>query len=58
MMLTDSKILNGKTTLSECFPDDLSAEDLAHFKFTPITSVDVECSFLNIIIYYLIIVVH
>jgi hypothetical protein len=44
-MLTISKILNGEEASKECFPDDLSAEDLAHFKFAPITSVDVERSF-------------
>jgi len=44
-MSTISKILNGEETLSECFQDDFSADDLAHFKFAPITSVNVERSF-------------
>ena len=34
-----------KEALSECFPDNFSAEDLAHFEIAPITSVDVERSF-------------
>lgn len=42
---TISKILNGEKVSSDNFPDDLNNSDLAHFKFTPITSVDVERSF-------------
>jgi len=41
-MSTISKILNGEKASSECFPDDFSADDLAHFRLAPITSVDVE----------------
>lgn len=45
-MLTIMNILiNGEKVSSEGFPDDFSADDLAHFKFAPITSVDVEISF-------------
>ena len=44
-MSTISKILNGEEASSKCFPDDFSADDLVHFRFAPITSVDVERSF-------------
>lgn len=44
-MSTISKILNGEEASRECFPDDMSGDDLAHFRFAPITSVDVERSF-------------
>lgn len=44
-MSTISKILNDEEASSECFPDDFSADDLVHFRFAPITSVDVERSF-------------
>ncbi|KAE9542498.1 hypothetical protein AGLY_003359 [Aphis glycines] len=39
-----SDILNGQGTTNE-IPDDLTANDLAFFKYSPITSVDVERSF-------------
>lgn len=38
-MLTTLKILNNEEASSDCFPDDLCAECLAHFKFALITSV-------------------
>jgi len=44
-MSTISKILNDEEASSECFPDDFSADDFVHFRFAPITSVDVERSF-------------
>jgi len=44
-MSTISKILNDEEASSDCFPDDFSADDLVHFRFAPITSVDVERSF-------------
>jgi len=44
-MSTISKILNDEEASSECFLDDFSADDLIHFRFAPITSVDVERSF-------------
>jgi len=50
-MLTITKILNGEEASSEYFPDDFGAENLAHFRFAIITSVDVERSFSNINIY-------
>lgn len=39
-----SDILNGQGATNE-IPDDLTANDLAFFKYSPITSVDVERSF-------------
>ncbi|KAF0715867.1 DUF659 domain-containing protein, partial [Aphis craccivora] len=42
---TISKMLNGEKILNQNFPDDLNNSDIAHFKFAPITSVDVERSF-------------
>ncbi|KAF0709354.1 Uncharacterized protein FWK35_00035103 [Aphis craccivora] len=44
---TISKILNGEKVLNQNFPDDLNNSDITHFKFAPITSVDVERSFLK-----------
>lgn len=40
-----SKVLDGEATSSDSLPEDLTTSDLAHFKFAPITSVDVERSF-------------
>ncbi|KAL4131874.1 hypothetical protein QTP88_009115 [Uroleucon formosanum] len=44
-MPTISKILIDEKASNECFPDDFSADDLVHFRFDPITSVDMERSF-------------
>jgi hypothetical protein len=38
-------ILNGQEGTQNEFPDDLTASDFTYFKYSPITSVDVESSF-------------
>jgi len=40
-----SNILKGEKVLREELPEDLTCDDLIHYKFAPITSVDVERSF-------------
>jgi len=40
-----SNILKGEKISREELPEDLTCDDLIHYKFAPISSVDVECSF-------------
>jgi hypothetical protein len=40
-----SKLLNGEKVSNQNIPDNLNNSDITHFKFAPITSVDIEKSF-------------
>jgi len=40
-----SKIMSGEETITDGLPEDLQVNDFIHFKYAPISSVDVERSF-------------